>query len=644
MRNRKRTRGKPPLGGANPPRPQNTGSININTGGRASQASSRPGSAPPHGFFSMRDEARNTASHMSPWGQNEILRATERLRQKPVAFVSAGFVEPLKEIQPVEDDTKTATPAPEDVNKPLASKGDTAGPDTADKVSTPVNDVPEAAPDVETKTIVSHDENIPPQTQTAAFFFDLTGDKKVERPASQQRMPDSTEDVIDSSDEVILFKGRGKSQRNARGGGSAPAARKQQRGQDGRRFHDIAGPSASKPATSPTTRSHPNRQARPQDGKQPASDSEEEDVEDAILADYIANMAANSDDDDLGQTPTFNTRDLGGEGMAFGTGPADICPPGDDFPVTKDDAIVDSETSGASDDEEESDSDEDVEALARMMKRQHPLGSGTPNAASVTDAFGEMDIGSWDPPNLVGRRKGRRRKEAPDFGVADSDMERHLKSTWENDRERKKAKKLEREALRASGLLGKNAKPEDLRVKYLTGMTLDEIKEELLAFLLSSEETIQFPPMDKQARKVLHELANRFKIKSQSTGKGDQRRPVLYRTNRTLRYDESRYAEASRYVDEAAMRIKRKYFHRLDAKGKPQPRPPGSGGGFNAAVRYRDGEIAGASIPELGQENKGRAMLEKMGWAKGTGLGAIENKGILLPVAQVVKSTKAGLG
>lgn len=162
--------------------------------------------------------------------------------------------------------------------------------------------------------------------------------------------------------------------------------------------------------------------------------------------------------------------------------------------------------------------------------------------------------------------------------------------------------------------------------------------------MLTIHPSTQFPPMDKQARKVLHELANRFKIKSQSTGKGDQRRPVLYRTKRTLRYDESRYAEASRYVDEAAMRIKRKYFHRLDAKGKPQPRPAGSGGGFNAAVRYRDGEIAGASIPELGQENKGRAMLEKMGWAKGTGLGAVENKGILLPVAQVVKSTKAGLG
>jgi hypothetical protein len=69
------------------------------------------------------------------------------------------------------------------------------------------------------------------------------------------------------------------------------------------------------------------------------------------------------------------------------------------------------------------------------------------------------------------------------------------------------------------------------------------------------------------------------------------------------------------------------------------------GGGFNnAAVSYRDGDIVGGSAPELGVENKGRAMLEKMGWSTGTALGALNNKGILQPVSHVVKTTKAGLG
>jgi hypothetical protein len=37
-------------------------------------------------------------------------------------------------------------------------------------------------------------------------------------------------------------------------------------------------------------------------------------------------------------------------------------------------------------------------------------------------------------------------------------------------------------------------------------------------------------------------------------------------------------------------------------------------------------------------------MLEKMGWTKGMALGAADNKGILVPVVQVVKRSKAGLG
>lgn len=150
--------------------------------------------------------------------------------------------------------------------------------------------------------------------------------------------------------------------------------------------------------------------------------------------------------------------------------------------------------------------------------------------------------------------------------------------------------------------------------------------------------------MDKHARMILHELAHKFNIKSQSTGNHDQRRPVLYRTKRTIKYRESELVLAERKVDEAAARIGRKYFPRSDRKGT-QGQNSGSGGRVgHKAMLLKDGEIVGALIPEIGQENKGRAMLEKMGWAKGMGLGSLDNKGILEPVAQVVKRSKAGLG
>ncbi|KOS17795.1 Protein SQS1 [Escovopsis weberi] len=64
----------------------------------------------------------------------------------------------------------------------------------------------------------------------------------------------------------------------------------------------------------------------------------------------------------------------------------------------------------------------------------------------------------------------------------------------------------------------------------------------------------------------------------------------------------------------------------------------------DSAARIRDGEIVGAGAPELGADNRGRTMLEKMGWSSGMALGALDNKGILQPVTQTMKRSKAGLG
>lgn len=157
---------------------------------------------------------------------------------------------------------------------------------------------------------------------------------------------------------------------------------------------------------------------------------------------------------------------------------------------------------------------------------------------------------------------------------------------------------------------------------------------------------LDFPPLDKHARMVLHGIANKFNIKSQSTGQGDQRRPVLYRTNRTIRYASTKVGDVTSHVDDAASRVHRKYFHRVDIKGQKTAvtRVPGGMRGGLKALTLREGEVVGASVPELGQDNRGRNMLEKMGWSKGMSLGASDNQGILEPVAQVMKRSKAGLG
>lgn len=152
--------------------------------------------------------------------------------------------------------------------------------------------------------------------------------------------------------------------------------------------------------------------------------------------------------------------------------------------------------------------------------------------------------------------------------------------------------------------------------------------------------SLSLPPMDNKDRKSIHMIALGLKIQSRSYGKGEARYTVLRKTSKTGTFNPG-----------ALNRI-------LSRKGSGRflPNNPcqGSessisrnrlGGGFNrAAVSYYDGEIVGATAPELGQDNKGRAMLEKMGWSTGTALGALHNKGIMKPVAHVVKTSKAGLG
>ena len=122
---------------------------------------------------------------------------------------------------------------------------------------------------------------------------------------------------------------------------------------------------------------------------------------------------------------------------------------------------------------------------------------------------------------------------------------------------------------------------------------------------------------------------------------------VLQKTRKTIEFDELVYQRVS---SDAA----RRYFPRTDVRGLTlrggagATRGRGGGGGGGGIVRadtgYRTGDVVGGTAPELGVENRGRAMLEKMGWTSGNALGALNNKGILQPIASVVRNSRAGLG
>ncbi|KAK4229293.1 hypothetical protein QBC38DRAFT_473083 [Podospora fimiseda] len=622
-----------------------------------------------HGF-SMRDEARNTQSHHFDWTCGE---ASVKLRQKPVMFVSAGFIEPLKEFEPVEDPARDDVYMEQQVRVVEVVKkikrSEVVGRElTWEEELYVVDDsVEEDAPE-EPPTEPLPEPQPEPQSQPL-FCFDLVGDKSkantsLPPPVIPSRRSSAGES--DSSEEVILFRGR-----STKTGISTESNQNTHPA-----LVTIVAPNTqapqidSQPSSKPREKRTKFSRSRSRGGKKAVKGFFEEDEEDAddneedeILADYIANMAANPEDDFIArQLGTFNSRrDLGGDNFVFNLGSGDE----DDLPVVETLSIEDEDegSSGLSDAEEDDDdledddndmdADMDEETLARFLSKGPGGGkntrpsNGQSSASAVADAFDELDLDGWIQPP-----RKHSSKMPPDFEMvtSDPDILAKLKTAWSRDRQRKKDKKLEREQLRAQGLLGKNSasSPDDLRVKYPLGLKLDDFKTELALFLVGSAAELEFPPLDKHARLILHKLAHQFQVKSQSKGKGDTRRPVLYRTNRTITFKSHQLAEATRRVDAIAINVKRKYFHRADVK------PPKGGGCWEnetstarvsmKALILREGEVVGASAPELGQENKGRAMLEKMGWSKGMGLGAVENKGILEPVAQVVKKSKAGLG
>ncbi|OJJ43327.1 hypothetical protein ASPZODRAFT_136167 [Penicilliopsis zonata CBS 506.65] len=231
------------------------------------------------------------------------------------------------------------------------------------------------------------------------------------------------------------------------------------------------------------------------------------------------------------------------------------------------------------------------------------------------------------------------------FHLSDSELETELetelKKAYQNDRARKKIKKQQREELRSQGLLGRNKDKADLKVKYPDGMDIDDLKLEARTFLTSHWDSLALPPMDKRQRRLVHNMANAVSLKSQSKGSGTSRFPMLYKTSRTPQYTQKTISKVDQIF--SGGKFERQVAQQWESHASSS-KTKIRAGHLKKSVSYMDGDIVGGSAPEIGAQNKGRAMLEKMGWSIGTPLGASNNKGILLPVTHVVKNTRAGLG
>ncbi|KAF2121719.1 hypothetical protein BDV96DRAFT_482547 [Lophiotrema nucula] len=346
------------------------------------------------------------------------------------------------------------------------------------------------------------------------------------------------------------------------------------------------------------------------------------------------------------------------------------------------DSEIDSDDDDGDDDDDSDNTDVDVgdiddEQYARILQKQEELGLGSdelllyahdqyfagpvkptrsgpidrphkrrqrrsgmeptfPSASAMADVldidpYNGFDVMDTERPSLRPRKKGRRGQAPPE--LSDEDLNEQLQSTWAADRTKKRLKKAEREELRKQGLLGRKGKAPDLSVKYQSGFTMDQIVEEIREFMASDTQTFSLPPMDAGQRAAVHQFVHELGVNSKSRGDGMHRFTVLSKTSRTKRFNDE-YFDA--LVDKKKFKIRLQGSARGDRFPKGKKTRP-------ATVGYKDGDTVGASAPELGPENRGHALLAKMGWTRGTALGALDNKGILVPIPHTVKVNKAGL-
>jgi hypothetical protein len=357
-------------------------------------------------------------------------------------------------------------------------------------------------------------------------------------------------------------------------------------------------------------------------------------------------------------------------------------------------AMKDSDTTdGEEDDDDDNDEEEeeeelDDETIARVLQRQEELGLGSdevllyagdeffdgpfiekgssgdfskenkkqqarvrsnrdmtfPSASAMADAlamdpYGGFDIMDTERPSLKQKKKGRRGQMPPE--LEDVDLNEQLQAAWVADRAKKRVKKAEREELRQQGLLGRKGKSANLSVKYSGGVMMDDVVEEIREFMFDDRQSLSLPPMDAHRRATIHQAATFFSLSSRSRGDGQDRFTILSKTSRTRVYTDDEFDKIV---------FSRPFFKRMRGPLFTQKAPgPAKGATFRSGKRvrpqigYQDGEIVGANAPELGPENKGHALMMKMGWSKGMGLGTGETPGILQPIAHTVKTNKAGL-
>ncbi|KDQ27333.1 hypothetical protein PLEOSDRAFT_1076550 [Pleurotus ostreatus PC15] len=231
-------------------------------------------------------------------------------------------------------------------------------------------------------------------------------------------------------------------------------------------------------------------------------------------------------------------------------------------------------------------------------------------------------------------------KRAKDKG---KDLPPELAALWEKDRQRKaENKRLRRQAQlefaadpfsnKKGGKKGQKAVLAAARLdptsvsmpnRIIDMQTLENKIRQFIANI-GGPRTMSLPPMRKDLRKMVHEMALAFNLKSKSEGKGDARYTTLTKTTRTgVAINEFKVSKIVRR-----------------SGGRGFTAPPRNGN--TNQMKMKDGDEVGKAAPKIGESNIGFQMLAAMGWSQGERIGL--SGGLEDPLTAIMKRTRLGLG
>ncbi|KAL1410593.1 squalene synthetase-like protein [Vanrija albida] len=176
----------------------------------------------------------------------------------------------------------------------------------------------------------------------------------------------------------------------------------------------------------------------------------------------------------------------------------------------------------------------------------------------------------------------------------------------------------------------------------LLPQTLEQVNAQVAEFMAdATKTTLTLPPMDKEARKKVHMLAECYDLKSKSRGKGLARFPVLIKLVRSGLRDEDKLERLIAASSQNGGAFYKALYARKSKDGRKAPGGAARSGG--PSTRAREGELVGEGADKIGEDNIGHRLLSKMGWSEG-GLIGRTGGGLDAPIVAVVKYTKRGLG